>query len=418
MVLAGACAQGQTWQSENVLLPGPDAASAPSGLGATVLVNPFNSLPAPSVFLGRDTYDSGAASILLLTPTDSSSSLFTLQNLDSALAYASDFLRGPGDTLYAVGHADVDPNARNVTHNWRVRKSLSRGNPGSWGNDDSFSFGKNAYSSARSAAIDSMGNVFVAGIARDARFSIPHWIVRRKKPALTDPWTTVFDAKNGNVNMRPSACSFPGNSRNPTSAIFTTSDLNSKWTVMRSQQLGDNGTWQEVDSWTGGGTEASPCEIRFDPFSGNLYVAGFRGLNGKNPSGWVMRMSPDGGNSWTPLLDAAGASSWASKIAIDGEGNVTVSGVVNPTANTPANKPLWKVIRCTDPTSPSSWAACFASADTLPFGENTYAKGYGISADSFGNVFATGLVSNWTDTSTAPATVYSGDRVGLLRLVP
>jgi hypothetical protein len=129
-------------------------------------------------------------------------------------------------------------------------------------------------------------------------------------------------------------------------------------------------------------------------------------------------MSTDGGNSWTPLLDVAGAGSWASMAAIDGAGNVTVAGVINPTANTSASKPLWKIIRCTDPHEPSSWEASFADPDALPFGDNTYSKGSAVVADVFGNVFASGVVNNWIDTSVSPAATYSGDRVGLLRLTP
>ncbi|MHC1764068.1 MAG: SBBP repeat-containing protein [Verrucomicrobiia bacterium] len=411
-LLAFISTHAQAWQSESILLPDPDPTLAPAGTGGALLIDPFNSAQGASLFLGVNTYTVGLPSILRLTPTDSTLSSYTMASVDSALTFARGLAYNPGDGLYAAGYGPVDRKAKNVTYIWTVRKSNDQGKPGTWTDDDRFALGQNAYSTARGIAVDEQGNVFVAGVARDTRFSATHWIVRRKVPGKA--WATVFDAKNDNVNMAPSICYFPGNTINPTPAIFTTSDLNSKWTVMRSQQAGASGTWHEVDSWTGGGAEAAAYNITFDRVSGALYVVGCRGLNGKNPSAWVIRMSMDGGNSWDTLLDVAGAGSWASLAAIDGTGNVTVSGVINPTGS----KPLWKTIRSTEPHSPDSWAASFADPDTLPFGDSTWSKGSAVVADAFGNVFATGMVSNWIDTSVSPPPTYSGERVGLLRLTP
>ena len=137
----------------------------------------------------------------------------------------------------------------------------------------------------------------------------------------------------------------------------------------------------------------------------------------------MIRTSIDGGNNWTTLLDAPGSGSWASMAAVDSNGNVSVSGVINPLADSGSNttRPLWKIIRCTDPEDPASWAASFdaeQNPDTIPFGSATYSKGSGIVADSAGKVFVTGLLDGWTDTSVSPAVTYSGTRVGLLRMVP
>jgi hypothetical protein len=318
-----------------------------TGAGGPLLINPFDSTPGPGLFLGVNSYTAGLPSILRLTATDATWSFFTLENVDSALTFPRGLAYKPGDGIYAVGYAPADPKAKNVTYIWKVRKSSAQGNPGTWVEDDSFTLGKNAFSSARGIAVDAQGNIFVAGVARETRSSTAHWIVRRKSPGK--PWATVLDVKNDNVNMSPAVCYFPGNANNSTPAIFTTSDLNSKWTVMRSQQAGASNTWHQVDAWTGGGAEAAAYNITFDSVTGALYVVGCRGLNGRNPSAWVIRMSLDGGDSWWPLLDIAGAGSWASMAAVDGAGNVTVAGVINPTANTSASKPLWKIIRSTDP---------------------------------------------------------------------
>lgn len=427
--LMTATAKAQTWSSVDVILPGPDPATAPTGVGRAVLINPFQSTPAPSLFVGVQAFAAGAASLLRCTPVDVASSAYTLEDLDSTLSSVGGFGYNPVDgALYAAGQAPIDPNARRITYTWKVMKSEGQGDAGTWSETDSFTLAKNAYASARKVAVDPFGKVFVTGVAVDGKGSVPHWIVRRK--VAGGGWATVLDLKGNNINMLPSVCYFPGNAHNPTPAMLTTSDLNSKWTVMRSQltnpnkpeNLGALGTWVGVDSWTGGGAEAAAYDITCDPANGYLYVVGCRGLNGRNPSAWVIRTSVDGGNNWTTLLDVPGSGSWASMAAVDGNGNVSVSGVINPAQDSGSSttRPLWKIIRCTAPQDPASWVASFADPDptTLPFGPTTYSKGSGMVADPAGNVFGTGMLDDWTDTSVSPAVTYSGTRVGLLRMVP
>lgn len=412
-LLVAVTAHTQTWDSENVLLPSPGYPAA--GDGHAVLIDPFTSAPAPGVLVGFNSTGVGNTSILRLTPNDSSSSSFSVEALDNSLTTVTRLAYNDGDALYAAGNAPIDPRARSVTHVWKVRKSTGQGNSGTWTGDDTFILAKNAYSSAWGMTADYGGNVFASGVASDGK--TPHWIVRRKIPGGL--WTTVYDVKGNNVNMIPAMCFFPGNANNRNPAVFTVSDLSSKWTVMRSQNQGASGTWQPVDSWTGGGAAASAYDAVCDAVTGNIYVIGCRGLNGNNPSGWVIRMSSDGGNSWTTLLDVAGSGSWASRAAIDGAGNVSISGVINPTKTpTTAGTPLWKVIRCASPQTPSSWLTSFMNADTLPFGQATSSRGRGIAADPAGNLFATGMLVDWSDNSTIPATTYPGSHVGLLRLVP
>jgi hypothetical protein len=235
-------AHTQTWDAEDALLPGPGF--APEGDGYAVLINPFTSFPAPGVFVGYNTSGYGGPSILRLTPNDASSSSFTVEAVDHGLTMVTRLANNDGDALYAAGSAPIDPKARNATHVWKVRKSAAQGDPGNWVNEDTFVLAKNAPSTAYGITTDSLGNVFVSGVARDSK--APHWIVRRKTPG--DIFRTVFDAKGDNGNMIPTVCFFPGNATNPNPAVLTVSDLNSKWTVMRSQSQGASGTWQQVDS--------------------------------------------------------------------------------------------------------------------------------------------------------------------------
>jgi hypothetical protein len=413
----------ESWQGQ-VLAPVP--AFAPAGGGITLLLDTFASDPAnPVVFLGTTDPTYGNPTILRLTPNTASPDTFDVEAVDNGLSYVSRLLWRPSEgvngTLYAVGHGPNDPKARNPVSVWTVRKSSGNGAVDTWSQDEKFFLTKNAYSIATGATTDQAGNLFVAGVANDGR--TPHLIIRRKTPVGT--WATVYDAKGQNADMMPSMCFYPGipgDLQRPPARIVA-SELNSKWIVLRSVNQGASGSWQLVDSWTGGGAAATAYDVAYDEFSGNIYAVGCRGLNGSDspataPSAWVIRVSIDGGVTWNPLLDIAGMGSWASRVACDADGNVSVSGVVNPTYKT-ATKPLWKVIHCTEPLNPLNWLTSFDNTNSLfPFGE-TVSKGRGIIADPGGNLFATGYVADWTDWSDSQnPVIYPGTRAGLVRLTP
>jgi hypothetical protein len=394
-----------TWEP---LLPSPDTAASSGGY--SVLIDPFPNPSSFSVFVGCDT-PSGTPSVLRLTSPDSSFSSFTVEGVDSSLAAAERLASNPGDGLYAAGFVMNDANPRNPVGIWKVRKSpaASEGSANAWSDDDQFSLSSSAVSLATGITTDTPGNVYVAGLAESG--SSPHWVVRRKHPG--GGWTTVFDVKGQDAFMHPAMCFFPGNAKNSKPAVFTASDLNSKWTVFRSQNLGTN--WASVDSWPNDKSPAAAFDAACDSQNGNIYVVGTRGLNAQNPRAWVIRTSDDGGDTWSTLLDVTLTNSWAFNVAIDAAGNVSVSGVVNPTMATP----LWMIIRCTNPQtqSPAAWATSYANG-FIPFGNNTYSKGRGIAADPAGNLFVTGFVVDWTDTMTTTPIFFSGSRVGLLRLTP
>jgi hypothetical protein len=414
----------QTWQQQ-ILTPDPDF--APVGEGSTLLLDPFSS--NPGVFLGTKDFTYGNPTIFQLTPNPVSPWTFDVASVDNGLSYVSRLIHraseGVDGTLYAVGHSPNDPKARNSVFVWTVRKSSGKGATNTWSQDEKFFLTKNAFSFATGATTDNATNLFVSGVANDGRN--PHLLVRRKD--RNGAWTTVYDAKGQNINMIPSMCFYPGIPGDPP-AVIVASELNSKWTVLRSLNQGASGSWQQVDSWTGGGAAASAYDVAYDSFSGNIYAVGCRGLNGSGaattaPSAWVIRVSTDGGKTWgggnslgDPLLDVAGSGSWASRVTFDAGGNVSVSGVINPTYPT-ATKPLWKVIRCIDPLNTWSWLASFDNGNALfPFGD-TLSKGRGIAADASGNLFATGYVVDWTDTTDPQNPVsYPGSYVGLVHMVP
>ncbi len=412
-------ARSQTWQ---MLLPSPG--EAPEGLGGNLLIDPFRSSPAAGVILAiqKSSLDGPAVpSILRLTPTDASSSDFTIEPLDGGLV-GGRLAYFPGDGLYTAGFSSTTTgskeNAQTIMK-WHVLRSreADQGNWGTWKYEDSYQLtgvtrGKTTTYNSRAHAItsDSSGNVYVCGWANDGR--VNRWIIRRK---TSSGWTKVYDAAATDSYSIPYGIHFvPAGGNNPAPALFVAGIFNNRWTVLRSLNQGTSwSAWSAVGPWPDDGSLASANDLASDS-DGNIYVCGVRGRDSRN-HGWVLRKSSDGGQNWVTLLDQPSTTdSWAVRLAIDAANNITVAGAIHTSLYTPK----WTIVR----NSPGQdWSGSpTASWETriYPLGQNTpsSSKGRGMVMDAAGNMFFTGDVIDWTDPE--DGTLYSGTRVGLLRLVP
>jgi hypothetical protein len=250
--------------------------------------------------------------------------------------------------------------------------------------DDTFFLSTTAGAMARAITTDDRGNVYVCGMAYPASGN-SHWVVRKLAFGATI-WTTVVDAavKSSTADAH-GLVSFPGNSLNPTKAVFAVGTLNSQWTVMRSQDQG--ASWQIVDAWSPGKNIGATANKAACDAIGNIYVVGYRGV-ALTGAGWVVRKSSDGGNTWTPLLDVSeGTSSKASSVSIDGAGNVWVAGITCPPGS---NQGRWTVLRNGVQGTLSANNAAFLQIRQLPFGNALSNPSGGVHADSNGNVFVAG----------------------------
>jgi hypothetical protein len=409
-------ARSQTWQ---MLLPSPG--EAPAGLGGNLLIDPFHSSPAAGVLLAiqKSSLDGPEVpSILRLTPTDASSSNFSIEPLDGGLV-GGRLAYVPGDGLYTAGYSVTTTgskgNAQTIMK-WQVRRSseADQGNSGTWSNNDSYQLsgitkGKTTAYNSRAHAFtsDDSGNVYVCGWANDGK--VHHWIIRRK---TSSGWSKVYDATaTDNYSIPYGICFVPAVGNNPAPALFVAGIFNNRWTVLRSLNQGDS--WQAVGPWPADVSMASATDLARDG-DGNIYVCGVRGRDGQN-RGWVLRKSSNGGQDWVTLLDQPSVTdSWAVRLTIDAANNITVAGAIDAADGTPR----WAIVR----NSPGqTWSGSpTASWETriFPLGPNTPSpsKGRGMATDAAGNMFLTGDVIDWTDP--ADGTYYSGTRVGLLRMTP
>ena len=377
LICAATCmaAHAQTWET---LLPTPQF--APTWEAASMLIDPFSPDPAnPEIFLGCASDSGSVLHVSNGVPTPADTDLGVTWGMGFNLT---------NSTIYAVGEhlriADAPSSASNQEV-WSVRKSTMEGGLNTWMQDDTFLLSTTAGAMARAITTDDSGNVYVCGMAYPASGN-SHWVVRKLSFGATN-WTTVVDAavKSSTADAH-GLVSFPGNSLNPSKAVFAVGTLNSQWTVMRSQNQG--ASWQIVDAWSPGKNIGATANKAACDSMGNIYVVGYRGV-ALTGAGWVVRKSTDGGNTWSLVLDVSeGIYCKASSIAIDGA-DVWVAGTTSPAGSTQGR---WTVLKNGVQGTLSANNAAFLQIRQLPFGNALSNPSGGVHADSNGNVFVAGLL--------------------------
>lgn len=138
--------------------------------------------------------------------------------------------------------------------------------------------------------------------------------------------------------------------------------------------------------------------------SGNVFVAGYTsaGLDGNTLTGvqdlFVTKYNSSGAKQWTQQLGAASATVTARGVTVDASGNVFVAGYTNRglDGNTLAGTQDLFVTKY-DSTGAKIWTRELGTSSVSAFG-------YGVTTDSSGNIFVTGLTIGGLDGNTAAGT--------------
>lgn len=237
--------------------------------------------------------------------------------------------------LYAAGAAYDDGTPNGGPDHWIVRRSTDSGL--TWSTVDDFVPG-GILVQANAIAVDSAGNVYVAGDAGYANaIGNNYWTVRKGIGGTN--FTTMESLATGDSANTAQAILV-----HPTAGIFVAGEfpviVNKfggtalEWTVRRSTNGGAG--WATVDTFAFTSKSsiyrAEAHGIGVDSL-GNLYVVGRAAAPNKpNGSGywcWVVRKGTSGGNSWTTVDDyqlSPTAFMWPSAIATDSAGNLYVAG--------------------------------------------------------------------------------------------
>jgi hypothetical protein len=168
------------------------------------------------------------------------------------------------------------------------------------------------------------GYIYVAGYGTDAS-SHKQWFVRRSSDngaSWGSPYTYQLAASNDSQPY--------GMGRDPSGNLYTVGSAsdgtNVRWVVLKSI---DNGaSWSPVDNYLYSGGSSSEAHGIAADSSGNLYVAG-TAVDSGGLNHWLVRMSNNGGSSWTISRDTLYSTSYSAKalgVTVDHNGYVFVCG--------------------------------------------------------------------------------------------
>ena len=264
---------------------------------------------------------------------------------------------------------------------WYVRKSANAG--GTWSTVDLFQYapGQSAY--AYGVASDNAGNVFVAGLANDAK-RVGHWVVR-KSPNAGASWTVVDDVPWGTPSQFTVMTFVPGAGLFVVGSAYSNS-LNA-WVVRRS--LDGGSTWANADNYQlTVGQESYARGVSSDA-QGNIYVVGYA-HDSTATARWIVRASGNGGATWTTIDSfsyVAGKPAVGHAIGRDSLGQVAVAGVGQDSQGTSH----WLVRR---PSASGPWAT--VDDYQLAPGQNTDLRA--VATDAAGNVLVSGDANDTSGT--------------------
>ena len=268
---------------------------------------------------------------------------------------------------------------------WYLRMSSDGG--ASWSTMNLFQYSAGKSCGAGAIAADLSGNVFVVGVAPDAK-GVGHWLVRKGSNG-GQIWSSVDDisgARALGIGFVPDVGVFAVGSISTTTTIKGSSTTTTSWISRRSVDGGL--TWSTVDilqppaGYNAHGVAATSDSL------GNIYVAGSTTVlvgSGRTSSAvprWIVRKSSDGGNTWS-TVDAfsyvSGKSSFPSAMGSDSDGNPVVTG----TATDSSGAQHWLVRR------PVQGVWQTVDDYQLVLGQKE-AVGCGVATDAAGNLLVTG----------------------------
>lgn len=267
--------------------------------------------------------------------------------------FASDSDRG---ILYAGGTAEGET--------WVVYRSTDNGD--SWHSVDVFPKqpGFPAYCSG--LAVDVHGDVYAVGRVQAGKNQML-WTVRKSSDGGLH-WDTVeaLGGKSGMNFARGVACDSDGG---VFVAGYLTVSGGNVWTVRRS--LGSGRSWSTVDTLM---KHSTATDVTVDPDTGEIYVVG--GAMGGTT--WIVRKSSDG-VKWETSETSTSGMAWGVTVA---NRTVYVAGFAG----------RWMVRRL------AAGSSMWELSDDFQLAPGQRAEAYEITADSSGNVFATGYANDASGT--------------------
>lgn len=233
----------------------------------------------------------------------------------------------------------------------------------------------NSHDRAMELALDGSGNLYVIGYETVAGSNQDIWI-RKYDSNGAELWTRTYD---GPANDWDNGMDVAVDGSGSVYVIGTVSVSGESANIWIRKYDGDgNDVWTKTyngaaDDWDHG------SDITVDG-SGNVYAAGYETVSGQGANVWVRKYDGNGNVIWTRTYNgAANSSDAANGIAVDGGGNVYVSGYERVTGQ---ESNVW--VRKYDSGGNVVWTQTYNGAD------NDRDISNDIALDESGNVFVIG----------------------------
>lgn len=224
-------------------------------------------------------------------------------------------------------------------------------------------------------AVDSSGNVYVAGYEMTAGSGNDIWVSKLDSGGDTT-WTKKYSGAAGDDDRGASIA--VDSYGNVYAAGYETVTDQSTNVWVRKYDSSGNVTWTKTyNSDTNGGDLANGITV---DSSGNVYVTGSAAITAGSTDVWVRKYDSDGDTVWTQTYDGGVGSDIGYAIAVDSSGNVYATG---STSVTNQKTDVW--VRKYDSDGDTVWTQTYNNPIL-----NSWEVGFGIAVSSNGGVYVTG----------------------------
>jgi uncharacterized delta-60 repeat protein len=174
----------------------------------------------------------------------------------------------------------------------------------------------NNYDEAKAIAVDGSGNVYVTGYSSTVFGIYYHYATIKYYPNGDTAWVRG----HGGENSQDAACAIAVDG---SGNAYVTGSSSSDYTTIKYYPNGDT-VW--VRSYDGPGNGSVAQAIAVDD-SGNVYVTGYSSGSGTYLDYATIKYYPNGDTAWTRRYNGPANNDEAKAIAVDGSGNVYVTGL-------------------------------------------------------------------------------------------
>ena len=384
--------KAQTWETV-------DDIDSPAAFAAGVVSD-----SAGNVFVAGSIKDAtGNSHATVMKSNDQGGTWVTLDYV--AAATNSWTIRGIVSARIAIGENTFENHLVTASlsggNKWLIRRSVNAG--ATWATLDIYMNPNPQYvlESPPSLALDGKGNIFAVGVATETTI-----ITIKGKTTITKAYHPLLRKFEGGVWRTITTSLGVGQIVCSGNNVFGLGGTGDSWQVRKSTDGGD--TWNLVDTFR---YDMSGTTRQYDiaaDSQGNLFVVGMgtrvtssgsrRTATTLTEQFWLVREGTGSGTVWTtvdvydlgrPVFDGGGGNFYgaynlATSLTVDSYDNVHVTGYGVGTQN----------LRRWITRNLSSGTGLWTTTDDFSLGAGNTAEGWGIAADPFGNMFATGRGGN------------------------